>query len=375
MDMMSINFQQSSWLRLASMVNGGRMPHALLISGPEGSGELMLGRKLAQYIHCTGRAATDLEPCGKCDSCRQHLSLQHADLHYVFPVVKRKIGQAVVSDDWLAEWREQLRKDPWMEFTGWQSRLGDVNAQPRIYVADAELLRRKMNLSSAVSAVNIALIWLPERMEEAMANKILKLIEEPESGTMFILVSNSPGDILPTIYSRCQRVELRRFGDEELASLLAGGAEPDAGHLAAAHLAEGNYIVGRSVLAHGAESSKHLELFMQLMRLAYGRKVTALKKWSEAVNDLGRDAACRFLQYSQRMVRENFIYNLGDARLNYMTTPEEQFSSRFAPFINERNVEELIAELNEAERDIRGNANAKIVLFDFAIKVIIMLRK
>lgn len=361
--------------RLVRMVNEDRLPHALLLCAREGSGEMMLARALAQFIHCTGRQPGQTDSCGHCPSCIQHRALNHADLHFVFPVLKRKGLTDTVSDDWLTDWRDFLKSDPWMDFRSWQSALGNPNGQPKIYVHDAEELRRKMSLSARSSDVNIALIWLPEKMQPETANKLLKLIEEPEQGTMFILVSNSPAEILPTIYSRCQRIELRRLADAEVAAILAGGAAPDATQMAIAHLSEGNVIAARDEMASAKSAKQFLELFMQLMRLAYARKIGALKKWSETVADLGRDAECRFLEYCQRMVRENFIYNLKISELNYMTGAEQQFSERFCPFINERNVEQMVAEFNEAEIDVRGNGNAKIIMFDLAIKMILLLKK
>lgn len=361
---------ESAKRRLVQMVQEGRLPHALLLSGPEGSGEMMLARALVQYLHCTGREPGDTDSCGHCPSCRQHESFNHVDLHFVFPVLKK--GTVTISDDWLPEWREFLRRDPWMDFRKWPAMLGKANGQPTIYKDDADDLQRKMSLTARSSNLNVALMWLPERMQPATANGLLKLIEEPEEGTFFLLVSNSPADILPTIYSRCQRMELRRLSDETVASLLGEGLNP-ADAMAAAHIAEGNYIAARDALG-SAEADRQLELFMELMRKAYARKVGELKLWSEKVSDLGRDGICRFLEYCQRMVRENFIMNLQVSSLNYLTAKEGQFSSRFCPFINERNVEQLIKEFNEAEIDIKGNGSAKMVLFDLAIKTIILLK-
>ena len=110
------------------------------------------------------------------------------------------------------------------------------------------------------------------------------------------------------------------------------------------------------------------------MRSAYTRKIADLKLWSEKVADLGRDSECRFLSYCQRMVRENFILNLQRQELNYLDSGEQAFSSKFYPFINERNVEQLINEFNQAKIDIEGNGNAKIILFDLAIKIIILIK-
>lgn len=357
--------------RLIEMVNNHRLPHALLISGPVGSGEVMLARALAQYIHCTGRSAADTDSCGECPSCRQHQSLNHADLHFAYPILKKGTG-ITLCEDYSSQWREMLDRDPWMDFRQWPEMLGKPNGQPVIYVDEADILRRKLSMAARSSELNIAFVWLPERMNEATANALLKLIEEPEPGSMFIMVSNSPADILPTIYSRCQRIELRRLSDSEVAAVIGGGLDP-ADALAAAHVAEGNVIAARDSLGNST-SQKNLDLFVQLMRMAYQRKIADLKIWSETVAALGRDNICRFLEYCQRMVRENFILNLQVPELNYLTANESQFSSRFFPFINERNVEGLIKEFNEAETDIRGNVGAKIVLFDLAIKVIMLLK-
>lgn len=360
---------ESAKNRLVRMAREQRLPHALLLSAPEGSGEMMLARAFVQYLHCTGRKPDDTDSCGVCPSCRQHAALNHADLHFVFPVLKK--GTVTLSDDWMPEWREFLA-DPWMDFRRWPAMLGKPDGQPVIYVDDSEQLLRKMSLTARVSNLNVALIWLPELMNEAAANRLLKLIEEPEEGSLFLLVSNAPAKVLPTVYSRCQRIELRRLSDDLVARVVGQGVEL-ADALAAAHIAEGNVFVARDALSAGSEASKHLDLFMQLMRLAYSKKVSELKLWSEKVADLKREGASRFMEYCQRMVRENFILNLHVDGLNYLTEAEKQFSSRFCPFINHQNVEELVREFNTAERDIRGNANAKIVLFDLAIKIIMLL--
>lgn len=357
--------------RLVEMVQQGRLPHALLISGPTGSGEVMLARAFVQYLHCTGRSATDTDSCGQCPSCRQHQSLNHADLHFAFPILKKGSG-VTLCEDYMPQWRELLDQDPWMDFRLWPEMLGKANGQPVIYVDEADVLRRKLSMAARVSGLNVAMIWLPEKLVPATANALLKLIEEPEPGSMFVMVSNAPAEILPTVYSRCQRIELRRLSDAEVAEVIGQGLNP-ADALAAAHVAEGNVIAARDSLGT-RDSQRNLDLFMQLMRLAYQRKVGDLKAWSETVAALGRDGICRFLDYCQRMVRENFILNLKVPELNYLTADEGQFSSRFCPFINERNVEGLIKELNDAETDIRGNTGAKIVLFDLAIKVIILLK-
>jgi DNA polymerase-3 subunit delta' len=102
--------------------------------------------------------------------------------------------------------------------------------------------------------------------------------------------------------------------------------------------------------------------------------VFALKDWSEEVAALKREKSRRFLAYCARMVRENFLYNLNRPQLLTLNSEDEAFSRKFAPFIHAGNVEGLMTEIDNASRDIAGNANAKIVFFDFALQLILLIK-
>ena len=123
-----------------------------------------------------------------------------------------------------------------------------------------------------------------------------------------------------------------------------------------------------------SETKQFHQDFMQLMRMAYIRNLKELKVWSEHIADYKREKARRFLNYASRMVRENFIYNLHHPELSYQTAEEKTFSIKFAPYINEYNVEKLINEFDTAEKDIKMNGNIKLVLFDMAIKITILIK-
>lgn len=358
--------------RLRTLVDTDRIPHALLLEGPTGIGKFALARATAQYIHCENRH--DGDSCGKCPSCLQHQSFNHIDTHFVFPVVKKKASRAI-SDDYIAEWRDYLTDYPYMDFEKWLAALDNLNARPQIYVDESEALIRKLNFTSHFAKYKVVLLWLPERMNEECSNKLLKLIEEPYADTLFILVSDNPREILPTIYSRTQRIGMRRLPDEVIARQLSQKYSIDPRDaMAIAHNAEGNMTAAERNLSQAKEGKHFLDLFISLMRLAYQRKVRDLKEWSVDVSGLGREQCMRFLEYAQRLLRENFIYNLGQPSLNYLNRDEAAFSVKFARFINERNVMQLVDVLNRAQIDIAGNANAKIVLFDMTIKVILLLK-
>jgi DNA polymerase-3 subunit delta' len=111
------------------------------------------------------------------------------------------------------------------------------------------------------------------------------------------------------------------------------------------------------------------------MRDAYQRKVLGMRKWSEEIAAFGREGSMNFLSYCERMIGENYIYNLSQPDLVYLNSAESAFSTKFARFINERNVLKLRQAFIDARTDISGNANAKIVLFDLAVKVILFLKQ
>ncbi len=358
--------------RLRALVDSDRIPHALLLAGTPGIGKFAMARALAQYIHCENRVNGD--SCGVCPACIQHQSFNHIDTYFSFPVLKGGKSTAV-SDDYISEWREFLTDNRFMNFENWLALLNNPNGQPKMYVEESSELIRKLNFTSHSAKYKIILMWLPERMNAECANKLLKLIEEPHHDTLFIMVSNSPEEILPTIFSRTQMIEMRRLSDEVIAGYLMENysiGERDAA--AIAHLAEGSILNAEKQLSMNDEQRRYLDLFMQLMRLAYQRKVADLRKWSVEVAGLGREQEMRFMEYCSRLIRENFIYNLHVGDLVYLNNDEFNFSKKFAPFINERNVLKLDKAINDAMTDIAGNGNAKIILFDLAVKVILLLK-
>ncbi|MDY6259159.1 MAG: DNA polymerase III subunit delta [Bacteroidales bacterium] len=361
--------------RIRRMVDEDRFPHALLIHGQAGVPKLALAQATAQYIHCTNRTP-DGEPCGQCPSCLQHQSFNHADTFFSYPIVKKDSNDKTpTSDEWIATWQKFLSEDTVEDYQKWVTLLGKDNAQPIIYQSESDKIIREMSFAAYTSKYKVLIMWLPEKMNEACANKLLKMIEEPAPDCIFLLVSDDAQSILPTIYSRCQRIELKRPSTQEIARYIVskyGVDYQDA--LAVSAPADGNVVQAVRNMQLDSETKQFHADFVKLMRLSYMRDLKSLKDWSEHVADYKREKTRRFLTYCARMVRENFIYNLHVRELNYETREEEQFSTRFAPYINEDNVERMLYEFGRAEKDIRMNGNAKIVLFDLAIKTTILIK-
>jgi len=361
--------------RLRLMADTDRLPNALLIEGPTGTGKMALARAFVQYIHCTARTP-DGEPCGRCPACLQHQTFNHIDTLYVFPVVKsEKAKTAPVSDDFIDHWRGFIDENMYLSPEAWAETISKKKARPTFYVPQASELIHRLSLTATASRYKCVILWQPEVMPATVANKILKLIEEPFADTKFIMISERPADILPTIYSRLQRVALRRLPDEIVSSQLQRlhslpAAEADA----LAHIAEGDMITASQLVNQSATRHEYLERFMTLMRRAYQRDVAGLRVWANDLAATARDREIHFYEYAIRMMRENFVFNLKVPAITYLNLDEQNFSTNFARFITHRNVERLIAQFERAITDIAGNGNGKIINFDLAIKVIMLIK-
>ena len=373
---------------LISEADEGRLPHALLLTGPEGCGKMPVALALAKYLCCTGRHQADAQAsmlaeqpeahktaCGTCTSCRQWEQLIHPDVHFIFPIVASKARKKENCDDWITLWRDMLLRNPYFTYADWIQQMEVENSQPVIYTRESDAIQRKLSLKSVQGGWRIVIIWLPEKMQEAGANKMLKLLEEPPAQTLFLLVSEEPQKVLGTILSRVQRVSMARLSDEEISKAIhqhmgIGKKECDA----IAHMANGSYAKALQMVTTDEGASVLFQLFTSLMRLAWSRKVKEMKAWSDELADMGRERQKDFLLYAQRMIRESFTANLHQPELNYMNAQEQQFTTRFAPFVSEKNAIGIMDQLQEAQVHIEQNVNAKMVFFDLILQLTVLIK-
>ena len=361
--------QETIKRRLIAEVNEGRIAHALLFSGMQGVGKLAIALAYAQYICCQNPGPED--SCGYCPSCTKFAKLVHPDLHFVLPTIKKMTSDAV-----LNKWRKLVTTSPYFSYEQWLDTINAENAQPIIYTHEADIITRKLSLKSNEGGYKIAIVWLADKMQVNCANKLLKLLEEPPAQTLFILITERSEELLATILSRTQRINFRPLNEESINIALQQecGIEPNQS-LQIAHLANGSYTKALQTISLDEENRLFFDLFVSLMRLSYQRKIREMKLWSEQVAALGRERQKRLLLYCQRLIRENFIFNRHRNELTYMNQDEKYFASRFAPFVNERNVMGIMDELSEAQQHIEQNVNAKMVFFDFSLKMIVLLKQ
>ena len=366
---------------LRTAVREGRIPHAQLFAGPAGVGKLALAIAYAQYIACPNR--TEEDSCGTCPTCLQYSKLQHPDLHFAFPIVKSDEGDTC--DAFAEKWRKLVNEHKYFDQEDWYRVLGVETKQGMIYEKESSEILRKLSLKSFSDGYKVMIIWQPEKMNATCANKLLKLLEEPPTKTLFLLVSEHPEQLLSTIISRTQEVRIPRLSEE----IIADGLQKEYAWLSAqeatniAHMANGSYLAALKMMSESEDIQGYFDDFVALMRNAWlvGQKknydaLLKLRQWSNEMADskVGREKQKAFLQYAQRQVRENYIYNLHHPEMNYQTQKEQEFSTKFAPFIHDGNVEKMMEELAKAEQQIGQNGNAKIIFFDLCLQMIVLVK-
>lgn len=359
--------------RFIQTVKENRVSHAQLLIGPKGVGKLSMAIAFAQYVSCLDRK--DNDSCGVCSSCKKYAKLVHPDLHFVFPVVKGKGFTNPVSDNFIELWRSQIESDSYFDIGDWYRTLGVDNSQGMIYSGESNEIIRKLSLKTYESDYKVMIIWLPEKMHTSCANKLLKMIEEPPSKTLFFMVSEEPDKIIQTILSRTQLIKIPAIDQESLSVAVKNEFNLNEQELKnVVRLSEGSYRKARILIQNSDENAENFENFITIMRHCYARKVLDIMDWAEEIATIGRERQKSFLNYAVRMIRENFILNLKQPEMVYLSGEEMNFSQRFSPFINEDNVWMISDELSKAYTDIERNANAKIVFLDLGLKLVKLLR-
>ena len=361
--------------QLIEAVRNNRISHAQLFSGNSGSAKLALALAYAQFLNCENTTAVD--SCGACSSCLKFNNLSHPDLHLVMPVLKTKEAQKPVSDHFVGQWRHFITNNYYGSLNGWIDSFGTENKsgqQGTIYKDEASNIHKKLSLKNYESQYRVVLIWMPERMNLEVSNKLLKLFEEPPKGTIFLLVTENINQLLPTIISRLQTIKITDFTTKDIVNhfgeqVLSMEKAKQLRNLTNADLGKITQIL--------EDKEGELDLFTDFsvwMRITYKMDVQGISKWVEKLSLKGRKQQNLFLSYAIKMVRECLIYNFASNTLLKTNENEFAFLTKFSPFIHEENSVMITEKLEESIRAINRNANAKILFFELSLQMVKFLR-
>lgn len=365
---------------LTKSADSGRVPHAQLFVGPEGSGTLPMAIAYAQYLLCKNSNGENTEGSDACNLKFKNLS--HPDLHFAFPVATNdKIKRHPVSNHFMEEWRELIDKQPYGNLFDWYRLLGIDNKQGQIGVDEAQDIVKALSLKSYEGGYKIMLIWMAEKMNTSASNKLLKLIEEPPNNTVFILITEDEEQIINTIKSRCQILHFPPLAENVIKDALMKSyqiPEPDASKIA--HQANGNYNKACDLVYSDSEDTQFEEWFVVWVRSAFKAKgnksaIHDLISWSETIAKTGRETQKQFLNFCLDFFRQAMLLNYKADDLVFME-PKTKFQlKKFAPFVHGNNIIEISNELQDAIYHIERNGNSKIILTDLSIKLTRLLHK
>ena len=366
---------------LTKSADAGRIPHAQLFVGPEGSGTLPMAIAYAQYILCGNKNSENSEGNPACNLKFNNLS--HPDLHFAFPVTTNdKVKRHPVSSNFLEEWRQLIDQQPYGNLFDWYKMLGVDNKQGQIGVDEALYIVKSLSLKSYEGGYKIMLIWMSEKMNTSCANKLLKLIEEPPEKTVFILVAEDEEQIISTIRSRCQVLHFPGLSEAIIADSLV--KKYDIEETIANKIAQqsnGNFNKACDLVYQDSEDIQFEKWFIAWVRSAFKAKgnksaIRELIAWSEVIAKTGRETQKQFLHFCINYFRQALLLNYKADELVYLEPKSESFKlEKFAPFVHDANIIDITKELQGAIYHIERNGNSKIILTDLSIKLTRLLHK
>lgn len=357
--------------RLIGTVREGRVAHAQFFLGPRGSGNLALALAYARYLFCASPGPAD--SCGECSACKQMDKLAHPDLHLSFPIFFQE-KKPKTCEHLLPEWRAAVLKEPFLDAAIWRDQLTGENKQLRMGVDIALEVSRRLGLKAYAGRWKVLLLWLPELMDEQAANKLLKVLEEPEPGTVCLLVGSEADAVLPTILSRTQLVKVPALHEEDLAqALLARHPDLRPEEARACAVRSGGDLLEAMAMAEGREE----EVFVFLrdwLRACYAGKMGEVVAFTDYFAKMGREKQKGLMRYALYVIRQALLQRQDLPQLIASFGEEMEFVRKFGALLDAWATEGLRRALEEAHAQLERNANPKVLFLDLSYALGTLMR-
>ncbi len=360
---------------LVQQVKNQRVSHAQLFFGPEGSGCLPMAIAFAQYLSCNNKGEHD--SCGVCPSCLKFEKLAHPDFHIIFPVnTTASVKKDPVSDDFMAEWRNNVLENPFLSLYDWLRSLGIENKQGNISTEEGASLIRKLSLTAYEGAYKMVLIWMAESMNNSTANKLLKILEEPPEKTIFLLVAETPDLLLGTIRSRTHAIRFSPINDNEIITYLLRETNLDENMARQiTTVSEGNLNLALKLSVQEELLKRDVDVFLDWMRICFRINMPKILGWVDRMAEQGRENQKNFLIHTIKLLRQTLMMNLQLPDLVKLHPVHKDSLQKFSPFIHQYNIDDLLETFNQAHYSLERNANAKILFLNLSFRISTLLNR
>ncbi|MBD1393565.1 DNA polymerase III subunit [Mucilaginibacter glaciei] len=366
MQFKSIIGQQATKQRLITSVNENRVSHAQLFLGPEGSGSLALAVAYAQYLSCEDKQPDD--SCGVCSSCRKYQKLMHPDLHFSYPTFGTPKEASI---DFIEQWRDAFGTNPYLSLDIWRGYVDSGNKQANININECHQIIKKLSFKPFESVYKVLILWLPEYLDK-QGNALLKVIEEPQPNTLFLLVAQNQDQILNTILSRTQLIKIPCLNYEDIkGELVSHHNQTDTAASEIAYLSNGNMTEALSMLQHDTKS--YHALFVDWLRMCFSNKGLLVLPFVDQAAKMGRENQKNFLRYGTSFLRECCLILSGAEKIVKLPERELETARKMSAVMSIPQAQTLINELEKAHYHIERNANPKILFLDVSLQIIKVL--
>jgi len=354
--------------KLINTVKDNRVSHAQLFLGPEGSGSLALAVAYAQYVSCEDKQPDD--SCGVCSSCRKYQKLVHPDLHFSYHFFAKDKNDTALT--FIEQWREAFLANPYLSLDLWRGYLDAENKQANINIAECHQIIKKLSFKPFESVYKVLILWLPEYLDKE-GNSLLKIIEEPQPNTLFLLVAQSQDQILNTILSRTQLVKIPALSYDDIKQeLMENHHQTEMAAAEIAYLSNGNMTEALAMLQE--ENKSFHALFVQWLRLCYGNKGPEVITFVDQISKLGRENQKNFLRYGISFIRECCLLMAGAGSLVHLLPNELDTAQKMTNVMDMPQAQAISEELEIAHYHVERNANPKILFLDVSLQIIKVLK-
>lgn len=358
--------------RLIKAVNEGRIPHAQLILGKEGSGNLPLARAYIQYVLCTNR--TENDSCGVCASCSKVSQMSHPDVHFAFPVISKSSSEPTTSSEKMTEFRKAMLADPYMSYAQWVEFVSKETKMAIINTKQCDEIAQMLRLKPYEANYKFMVIWLPEVIHHSAAPKLLKIIEEPPAHTIFLLVSHNDEQILSTIKSRTQLIRLKQIPDfEMMEGLMSRLRIPLDKAREIINIADGNFTLALELAEYNEDQEQNLSWFIEWVKACYLLDITMLMNLSNTLHDLRKDKQKSFFVFTLHIMREALVLHFNKDLLR-STEKEFNFIMKLSNVVHEQNIDKLTDLINQAIYSIDRNASFKMLFMHLSLEFFSLMK-